>query len=114
MSEYVEQLLNLTRKLYIRIFKVQENINALLEIIYSWALIPILERKDLKEENLLALEEREEKFAKRYQDIELVVKELNRVLEENYKLLFDLMPQSIYEEDDMDLDLCKYEEQINL
>ncbi|XP_047352693.1 dynein beta chain, ciliary-like [Vespa velutina] len=105
VPEYIEQLLNLTRKLYIRIFKVQENISALLEIIYSWALIPILERKDLKEENLLAIEEREEKFAKRYQEIELVVKELNHVLEENYKLLFDLMPQSIYEEDDVDLDM---------
>lgn len=75
-------------------------------------MVPILERKDLKEENLLAIGEREEKFAMRYQEIELVAKELNRVLEANYKLLFDLMPQSIYEEEEVDPDLGKYKEQL--
>ncbi|XP_015187538.1 PREDICTED: dynein beta chain, ciliary-like [Polistes dominula] len=102
VPEYVEQLLNVTRKLYIRIFKVQENINGLLKMIYSWALVPVLERKDLKEDNLLAIGEREEHFAKRYEEIELVVKELNRVLKENYNLLFDLMPESTYEENETD------------
>ncbi|KAK2582958.1 hypothetical protein KPH14_009015 [Odynerus spinipes] len=103
VPEYIEQLSHLSKKLYTRVFRAQENIASLLKMIYSWAMTPVLERKDLKEENLLAIGEREEKFTKRYQEIELVVTELNRVLEENYKFFFDLMPQSIYEEESIDL-----------
>lgn len=92
------------RKLHSRIFRAQENIGALLRMIYSWALSPILERKDFKGENLLAVGERDENFQKRYGQIERAVKELNRVLDENYKLFFDLLPDPWYEKDEKEFE----------
>lgn len=65
---------------------------------------PILERKDFKDENLLAVGERDENFQKRYNQIEYASKELNQVLDQNYKLFFDLLPDSVYEKDEIELD----------
>ncbi|XP_077280935.1 dynein beta chain, ciliary-like isoform X2 [Temnothorax americanus] len=104
VPEYIDNLLGLVRKLHSRIFYAQENINTLLGIIYSWAMSPILERKDFKDENLLAVSERDEHFQKRYNQIEHASGELNRVLDENYKLFFDLLPDSVYEKDEIELD----------
>lgn len=104
VPEYIDNLMNSVRKLHSRIFRAQENVGALLRMIYSWALSPILERKDFKSENLLALGERDENFQKRYGQIERAVRELNRVLDENYKLFFDLLPDLWYERDEFELD----------
>ncbi|XP_070518395.1 dynein beta chain, ciliary [Cardiocondyla obscurior] len=103
VPEYINYLLSLVRKLHSRIFYAQENINTLLRITYSWAMSPILERKDLKNENLLAMGEREENLQKRYNQIEHTNQELNRVLDENYKLFFNLLPDSLYEIDENEL-----------
>lgn len=65
---------------------------------------PILERKDFKDENLLAVSERDENFQKRYNQVEDASKELNRVLDENYKFFFDLLPDSVYEKKEIELD----------
>ncbi|XP_014471080.1 PREDICTED: dynein beta chain, ciliary-like [Dinoponera quadriceps] len=102
VPEYIGNLLALVRKLHSRIFRAQGNIAALMRMIYSWALSPILQRKDLKDENLLAVAERDEAFQKRYDKILQAVRELSRVLNENYKLLFDLLPDSMYEGDELD------------
>lgn len=104
VPEYIGNLLGLVRKLHSRIFHAQENINALLRMIYSWAMSPILERKDFKDENLLAVSDRDENFQKRYNQIEHASRELNRVLGENYKFFFDLLPESMYEKDEIELD----------
>lgn len=69
---------------------------------------PILERKDFKDENLLAVNERDETFQKRYNQIEYANRELNRVLDENYKLFFDLLPDSVYEKDENELGKCNF------
>lgn len=71
---------------------------------YEWAMIPVLERKDLRDENLLAIGEREERFAKRYDEIKRAADEIARVLDENYKLFFDLLPQSEYTKDEFELE----------
>lgn len=104
MPEYIGNLSGLVRRLHSRIFRAQENVAALLRAIYSWALTPVLRRRDLKDENLLAVGERDESIQKRYVQIERAVAELNRVLNENYKLLFDLLPYSLYEKDEYELD----------
>lgn len=104
MPEYIDNLMGPMRKLHLRIFRAQANVNALLRMIYSWALSPILERKDFKSENLLALGERDENFQKRYDQIRLAVEELNRVLDKNYKIFFDLLPDFWYERDEFELD----------
>ncbi|XP_018352750.1 PREDICTED: dynein heavy chain 9, axonemal-like [Trachymyrmex septentrionalis] len=103
VPEYINNLLNLIRMLHSRIFYAQENINTLLRMIYTWAMSPILERKDFKDENLLAVGERDEKFQKRYNQIEQANRELNRVLDENYKFYFNLLPDSVYEKDEIEL-----------
>jgi len=64
---------------------------------------PILERKDFKDENLLAVGERNENFQKRYNQIKQASTELNRVLDENYKFFFNLLPDSVYEKDEIEL-----------
>ncbi|EGI59469.1 Dynein beta chain, ciliary [Acromyrmex echinatior] len=102
VPEYISNLMDIIRKLYLRIFYAQENINTLLQMIYTWAMSPILERKDFKDENLLALGERNENFQKRYDEIEQASRELNRVLDENYKLFFNLLPDSVYEKDEIE------------
>lgn len=104
VPKYIDNLLGLVRKLHSRILYAQENINTLLRMIYAWAMSPILERKDFKDENLLAVGERDENFQKRYDQIEQAGRELNRVLDENYKLFFDLLPDSVYEKDEIELD----------
>lgn len=104
VPEFIEGLLGVVRKLHSRIFRAQENIAALLRSMYKWALSPILERKDLKDENLLAVGERDESFQKRYIRIYYAVEELNRILDENYKLFFDLLPDSVYEKDEFEMD----------
>jgi len=69
---------------------------------------PILERKDFKDENLLAVSERDENFQKRYNQIKYARKELNRILDKNYKLFFDLLPDSVYEKDEIELDKSNF------
>ncbi|XP_018058898.1 PREDICTED: dynein heavy chain 9, axonemal [Atta colombica] len=103
VPEYISNLLDLIRKLHLRIFYAQENINMLLRMIYTWAMSPILERKDFKDENLLAVGERNENFQKRYDQIKQASTELNRILDENYKLFFNLLPDSAYEKDEIEL-----------
>ena len=103
VPEYISNLLDLIRKLHLRIFYAQENINTLLRMIYTWAMSPILERKDFKDENLLAVGERNENFQKRYNQIKQASTELNRVLDENYKFFFNLLPDSVYEKDEIEL-----------
>ncbi|XP_025160705.1 dynein beta chain, ciliary-like [Harpegnathos saltator] len=104
VPEYIGNLLALVRKLHSRVFRAQENIAALLRVIYSWALSPVLQRKDLKDENLLAVAERSETFQKRYDKIEQTAGELDRVVNENYMLFFDLLADSVYERNEFELD----------
>jgi len=104
VPEHIANLLNVVRRLHSRIFRAQDNIIGLEKMIYSWALLPVLMRKDLKDENLLDLDEREENFQKRFKQIEQVVTELDRILDENYKLFFDLLPDWIYERDEFELE----------
>lgn len=76
--------------------RCQDNILNLEKMIYEWAILPVLERKDSKVENLLEIEEREQRFNKRYSNIETTNSEIKRILDENYKLYFDLIPESDY------------------
>lgn len=67
---------------------------------YSWAMLPILYRKDAKDENLLAISEREDRFEERFTEVERTAAQLKRILKENYKLYFDLLPDHFYEKDE--------------
>lgn len=90
MFSYVENLLIAIKSLHKRVFKAQSNITRILETIHSWATQPVIYRKDLKDENCLALAERKNRFEKRYAEINDTNIELKKVIRENYKLLFNI------------------------
>ena len=102
MLEYTKGLLHKVQKLHYRVFRAQENISNLLKSIYTWAMLPVLIRKDQKNENLLSINDREEKFSKRYNEIETVAGEVTEKLNENYKLFFDLLLESEYDKSEFD------------
>ncbi|XP_076548684.1 dynein beta chain, ciliary isoform X2 [Osmia lignaria lignaria] len=103
VPEYIENLLTITRKLHARVFRAQENLKTIMDRLYTWAMMPVLYRKDARDENLLGIAEKDEKFEERYAEIEATTQELERILKENYKLFFDLLPDSAYDVDDSDL-----------
>lgn len=59
VPEYIENLLLILRKLHLRVFRAQENLNNIMDKLYTWAMMPILYRKDAKDENLLSIDRRQ-------------------------------------------------------
>lgn len=103
VPEYIENLLLILRKLHLRVFRAQENLNNIMDKLYTWAMMPILYRKDAKDENLLSIADKDENFQERFIEIEETAVELKRILKENYKLFFDLLPESAYPKDEEEL-----------
>ncbi|XP_008208864.1 dynein beta chain, ciliary-like [Nasonia vitripennis] len=95
VSEFVDKLHDMTGSLHSRILRAQANLANLQRKLNEWALVPVLVRKDNKPKQLLAIVDRKETFEKRYRQIAADAEELVRVLEENYKLYFDLMPEEL-------------------
>ncbi|XP_053593671.1 dynein beta chain, ciliary [Microplitis demolitor] len=105
IPDYINKLLILVRNLYYRKLKAVNNIDDLMKSINDWAMAPILERKDNKVENLIAIGDRKEKFDRRYSTIERTQEEIKRILDENYKLYFNISPESAYIANESELDL---------
>lgn len=102
-TEYIDNLLKITGKLHSRVFRAQDNIKNIMDRMYSWAMLPVLYRKDARDEQLLAIAEKDERFKERFVEIEETATELDRILRENYKLFFDLLPDNVYEKDEAEL-----------
>ncbi|XP_031848127.1 dynein beta chain, ciliary [Nomia melanderi] len=100
VPEYIDNLLSMVRKLHVRVFRAQENLKNIMDRLYTWAMMPVLYRKDARDENLLSITDKDDKFEERYTEIKETAEELKRVLEENYKLYFDLLPENFYEKDE--------------
>ncbi|KAJ9598678.1 hypothetical protein L9F63_010627, partial [Diploptera punctata] len=62
---YVGQIRTLVEDLYTRVLKAQQNVDRIHELINSWTLIPLFERKDGKKENLLYLDDRVDRVSQR-------------------------------------------------
>ncbi|XP_011494831.1 PREDICTED: dynein beta chain, ciliary-like [Ceratosolen solmsi marchali] len=95
VAEYVEKLHDIVTTLHQRIFLAQDNLAKLFSRLNSWAKTPVIKRKDNKVNKLLAIGDRKEIFKKRYDLISSDAEEIDRVLELNYKLYFDLIPDRI-------------------
>lgn len=104
---YVKSVLKVVHRLHTRIFRTQTNISKLLEMMYTWAMEPVLQR-DPKNNYLLAISEKDQRLRKRYELVETTARELDQVLEDNYKAIFDLLPESEYDDSGIDGDdgLC--------
>lgn len=88
--EVIEQLYEKTKQLVERVKQTQNNVTSLIESIDAWALVPLFERKDGKKENLLNIEDRAERIQRRYEQIEQTSRKFSSLLEENYKLFFNI------------------------
>ncbi|XP_076749597.1 dynein beta chain, ciliary-like [Xylocopa sonorina] len=103
ITEYIDNLSSITWKLHARVFRAQENLKNILDRMYAWAMMPIIYRKDAKDDNLIALTDKDDRFSERFAEIEATAEQLKQILKENYKLFFDLLPDYAYERDDADL-----------
>lgn len=91
-SETIEELHMKTKQLIDRVMSAQKNVNQLTADIESWSELPLFERKDGKKENLLGIEDRVERAQKRYEQIKLTSATVAAILEENFRLFFDIPP----------------------
>ncbi|XP_018562388.1 dynein beta chain, ciliary-like [Anoplophora glabripennis] len=87
--EIVGNIFDRVKQVTDRVKKAQTNIKNLYSTIHVWALQPLFERKDGKKENLISLDDRQERIQKRYDLITACSNELRRIIEENYLLFFN-------------------------
>lgn len=73
-----------------RVKQSQKNINGLMTNIDLWSLQPLYERKDNKKENLICLDDKNDRVNKRYQQITASSDEIKYVLDQNYHILFNI------------------------
>ncbi|XP_076647351.1 dynein beta chain, ciliary-like [Halictus rubicundus] len=90
----------MVKKLHARVFRAQDNLKYVMDRLYLWAMAPVLYRKDARDEHLLSIADKDDRFEERFAEIEETAQELNRILDENYKLFFNLLPDSFYEEEE--------------
>ncbi|RZC39341.1 MT, DHC N2, AAA 7, DHC N1 and/or AAA 9 domain containing protein [Asbolus verrucosus] len=89
-DEILTNIYNKVKDLSVRVKHCQRNLADIVTTIDTWAIVPLFERREGKKENLLYLEEREERVSKRYSQIESSYEEIKKRLEENYRLFFNL------------------------
>lgn len=70
--------------------RAQRNVSEAVANIEIWSKVPLFERKEGKMDNLLYLEDRFERVQRRYELIEATSASLSTLLEENYRLFFNL------------------------
>lgn len=93
VTDYVLKLYDMIKSLYGRVNEAQDNLSGVMKRMEIWSEVPILVRRDVKQGGLLPVMERRDVFEKRYQAITNDVEDLMKVLEENYNLYFDLVPE---------------------
>lgn len=78
------------KQLHGRVVHAQRNVSEAIANIEVWNKVPLFERKEGKLDNLLYLEDRTERVQRRYELIEATSTTLGLLLEENYRLFFNL------------------------
>lgn len=74
------------KDLWSRVKKSQLNTDKIQVILEPWTKMPLIERKDSRQDKLLSLEERSEKVAKRYASLKNAAVEIFKLLEKNKEL----------------------------
>lgn len=83
LDNYISELGSLVENLWGRVKASQINVDKIQTIFESWIRTPLIERKDHRKDMLLSLDERAEKVAKRYKDIQNAAEEIHSLLAEN-------------------------------
>ena len=67
--EYIQQIRDQVRDLEKRVQQAKDNVDAIRDIMDTWASSPLYVRKEMKEQALLGLDDRKERLNKRYGEI---------------------------------------------
>lgn len=86
-----------TKQLYNRVIQAQRNVTEAIANIEVWSKVPLFERKEGKLESLIHLEDRAERVQRRYELIEATSASLGTLLEQNYRLFFNLPEPEVAE-----------------
>lgn len=71
IMEYLKNLRDPVERLQVRMQKTQFNLSEIERITSQWVKQPLFERKDGKKDSVLCLNERSNRVAKRYSEIEM-------------------------------------------
>lgn len=83
-------MFELVKQLYDRVKRAQDNVKNICEIINSWGLVPLYERKEGRKDALIDLDNKIDKINKRYELVRNTHSEILKVMEENFLLFFNL------------------------
>lgn len=86
---YLEKLRNPVAALRNRMNHTQENLRQIRKIMEVWAKQPLFERRDCKKDSVLSIDERPDRTAKRYAEIQAASVEIHKLLHDNM-LQFDM------------------------
>lgn len=78
------------KQLYDRVLTAQGNVKTALANIDIWANQSLFERKEGKKENLLQMDDYEERIQKRYDLVKQSARELQAIVDNNYKLFANI------------------------
>ncbi|CAH1116455.1 unnamed protein product [Phaedon cochleariae] len=84
----VNEIYQTVKQLTDRVKKAQQNVKKLFSSIIEWSEKPLFERKEGKKENLIFLDDRNERVQRRRDQIIACSQELQRVVKENYFLFY--------------------------
>lgn len=99
LGDFLLDLARTIRKLFYRLDRAQQNLDKIFNFMKSFAMKPILARKDNRNENTLVNADVNKYMNKRYDKIKQIAEDLPGVLGENYRWLFGLYPDSKYDTD---------------
>lgn len=86
LPDYISELGVLVEGLWKRVKSTQSNVEKIRSILEPWTKTPLIERRDRRKDALLSLDERTEKVAKRYVDIQRAAEQIHDLLKENQTL----------------------------
>lgn len=70
IMEYLMALREPVERLQIRMQQTQRNLSEIKTIMSAWAKTPLFERKESKKDSVLCMEERNDRIARRYAEME--------------------------------------------
>ncbi|XP_059610636.1 dynein beta chain, ciliary isoform X2 [Phlebotomus argentipes] len=86
IMDYLTKLRTPVECLQQRMQNIQKNLAEMRQILGAWSRLPLFERKDGKKDTVLCLDERSDRIAKRYADIEAASTKIQELLAENVEL----------------------------
>nr|P39057.1 RecName: Full=Dynein beta chain, ciliary [Heliocidaris crassispina]BAA00827.1 dynein beta-heavy chain [Heliocidaris crassispina] len=84
--EYIQETRDQVRDLEKRVQQTKDNVDRIKKIMAEWTKQPLFERKELKKESLLALDDRQDRLKKRYAEITTAGEKIHSLMKENLDL----------------------------